>query len=486
MNFLKLRYLWPLFLVLALFASALIHKAMNINYNTPLNDEAIYIVVGQMSLFRGGWEGLVPFQWVGGVPYFYSFLTAIASSLGGIEASRLINVGFFTLTLVVIYKIAQLLYPGNKQNKLEAGLIAAFVLGFASVSYYVARIATYDMPSYFFLSLGILSLLLAERAKKIPAKFYFMAAICLVVAFFFKYVAGIFLPLIIIYSYLSARNVNKKQIKVWRDYFLMPLTLGIGGYVVLKFSDLYHFYTDVLIHEDNSTLRDIWETFIKHSNVVTILWGVASIGFFVKRKFSQWAIMSVFSLLIVFSHLLNMRESTLDKHIFLTVMGFSVMIGIGAKYLIDYQKTNLKKNIYLMLTIALLAIFFSFSFELSSGYNSYWKNSLSVHEYLNETTDKDDIVLSEVGAETQLVLIDTLNPVQVNTFDFISYGKLTNGDAIAYGLQDGYFDTIVLETQRNEKLDMNREYHDLIKKNFGDLYKATYADADFSVYKRKY
>src|SRR3989344_1864897 len=103
-------------LTVMVFIFAFLVRFINLNYNSPFNDEAIYVVVGQSGLFLGDWVSYNAASWMAGHPYFYPSITAIAYKIGGIAQSRFVNVAFGILTLYTIYQIIIILYErGNKK-----------------------------------------------------------------------------------------------------------------------------------------------------------------------------------------------------------------------------------------------------------------------------------------------------------------------------------------------------------------------------------
>jgi len=99
-----------------------------------------------------------------------------------------------------------------------------------------------------------------------------------------------------------------------------------------------------------------------------------------------------------------------------------------------------------------------------------------------------DIVISEIGAITQLGLYPKTSPESVFTFDWIYYDDLEGKEALVHGVNDGYFDTIILSSQNDAKSDMNFEMHKLVveSRDFNRIYSNVYGDDHFEVYKRNY
>lgn|SRR3989344_87091 len=195
-------------LTVMVFVLAFLVRFINLNYNSPFNDEAIYVVVGQTGLFLGDWVSYNAASWMAGHPYFYPSITAIAYKIGGIAQSRFVNVAFGILTLYTIYQIIIILYErGNK--KLFPGLITIALLGITPIGVYVSRLATYDAPSFFFIFLGLYFISIANLTKfnfEQTARFYFLAALSIFLAVGFKIISAIYVPFFVLYSYFEIKN----------------------------------------------------------------------------------------------------------------------------------------------------------------------------------------------------------------------------------------------------------------------------------------
>src|SRR3989344_196804 len=85
----------------ALFLSVIIRICFNLAYNSPFNDEAIYIVLGKLGVFQNDWTSYDAISWASGWEYIYPAITAIAYQTYGIIGSRLLNTLFGLMMLEV-------------------------------------------------------------------------------------------------------------------------------------------------------------------------------------------------------------------------------------------------------------------------------------------------------------------------------------------------------------------------------------------------
>ena len=188
-RFLSLPYLFlPVVILLALGL-----RLYNLYYNSPFLDEAIYVMLGEKFL-AGTWQEDSPFSWVGGMPLFYPFFSAVAYNIGGIVGSRLLNVllGVTSTYLIFLFVKNLNIFDERKHNVIN-GIVASLFFAIAPVPLWLSRLAIYDMLSYTFFMLNIV--LLQAGIQKNNRSFYFLA----VLALFFSFLAKFY---ILRFSYL--------------------------------------------------------------------------------------------------------------------------------------------------------------------------------------------------------------------------------------------------------------------------------------------
>lgn len=452
-----------------------VHCVTNLYYNSPFNDEAVYVVIGKLGIFSKDWDSLYAVSWTMGHPYLYTPLTAIAYEVGGIAASRLINVTFFLLLLMVIYKITSLL---DDETPILASLIAVIVLGFSSIGYYVSRLATYDMPAFFFFSLSLYYFIKAFK-KSQGVKYNFLASASLFfVAFGFKYVIAIYTPLyLVLWAYLVFQKDGTQKQMFY--YFLVPLAFLLSAFALIYRTPLTTLYFEQVAAEEKETLLAVLVEFIKSTNVILLLYTIvsASILFFRKRDVRIWVAVSAAGFWILLSHLVSLRVHTLDKHAFLSASAMAVAVGIGLPKLFK------NKPVYKLTTILLIFACLVYSCVHARTYNSYWINTDRVDNYLSKAVKPDDLVLTELGDSTTLALVDTLHPERVTTFDYFEYGDESGYEAYGHALDDAYFTYVVL-VSGGEYLEYYQDanaIHTLVRESLTG-YKELYKDETATVY----
>ena len=92
-------------------------RVYNLNYNSPFNDEAVYIVVGKLQIFQKDFWSYNANAWMGGNSFFYPTASALAYVSGGIVGSRLLNVLFGVLAVMEVVLILALLRQRWQQKR---------------------------------------------------------------------------------------------------------------------------------------------------------------------------------------------------------------------------------------------------------------------------------------------------------------------------------------------------------------------------------
>ncbi|MEN9328015.1 MAG: hypothetical protein RI947_823 [Candidatus Parcubacteria bacterium] len=472
--------------LLTIFVVSVALRSYNLNYNSPHNDEADKIVIGRMGLFQWDWWTYNSSAWLGGSPYIYPVLTALAYTTGGIVGSRLLNVLFGALTLEVVFMLTYELSPGRKSYRYGAGIIAALIMAFTPISYYVSRLATYDMPSFYFFMTSIAVLCIAQQAKRNAGKYYFFASVLLILAFLTKYVIAVYIPLLLVYSYAIARHHDKKYQRYWFRYYVMPLFL-IGGVYLYATYETFLQFSMLQATKDKSALMEIVGMLWFNDPLVWILWVAGSVGMFLKKQLKLWAGLTVCSLWIVLPHLLSQRALlTLEKQTYLTVAFIAPIIGIGIMNIISIIP---RKSIQYMLVggmVCILFIYCGISYRDSQRFNIMWSNGTPMLQTLEKTVQTDDKVLAEVGAAAILATYEKNYPLNTATFDWFEHEGQSGEKAYVVAVKEGYFNVIELEIEKyHEEAGQRRIYRSILS-SIDQNYTRVYEENGYFIYKRTF
>ena len=478
-------YKYATLLLFLITMASFISKVINLNYNSPFNDEAIYVVVGKLGIFQWDWSTYNARAWMAGLPYIYPSLTALAHTSFGIIGSRFLNVIFGILTLEAIFVIAFFLTETSPKYKIWAGLISSSLVGGAAVNFYVSRLATYDLPSFYFLIASIMLLILAKQDEDNPSKLFFLSFIFLAIGFGIKIITGIYIPLIIGISFISLKKDGDK-LKLWKYYFLYPICLVLILYTLLNLGNLLTFYKTQASREVGN-VSGIIKSFWDNTTYIWAFWLAGSLGMLLTRQWKKLAVLTTAAVVILAFHLVTSRIPTLDKHSFLSYTFLSLVSGIGiASALATMPPVKIIRPFLIGNLIGVIVAFWIVSYQESQKYNSLWTNANQVLSYVSSQISPGDKILTEIGAAALLSVYDKDHPSNVTTFDWFSYGNILASDAYAEATFDGYFNFLVLESQVHPKSDHNRNLHGIIINNLSDNYSLAYASDGFLVFKRNY
>ncbi len=487
MNFLQKtsQYILPIVMgAILLLAFAL--RVINLNYNSPFNDEAIYVVLGRLGIFQGDWWTYNAAGWMAGQPYVYPPLTAISYALGGILGSRFLNVVLGVLAVEAVFVFTYLIPSNLKQKeKKVAALIAATIIAVSTAALYVSRLATYDLPSFYLFLLGLIFLLYAQMPGKNHGKYYFLAFIFVVFSFFTKITIGIYLPFIYVYSFLTARKQGGEHWRYWKRYFGIPFVFALVAYGVFNMANLKTYFLSQ-VARDKNPFPVVFKTFWDNTRYVWIMWAFTSVWLFIEKQGKLWFAMSTMAILVFIFHIVTQREPTLDKHTFLTLMFLAPLVGIGFMEYLRILPTKLTVRTAAISFAIILLVYGAVSYKELRRFNILWHNSDVVTEYLSHNVHPGDHVLAEVGASAILASYDKNFPPYTVTFDWFEY-KQTNGEqAYVNALRDGFFDYIELDGGDQTSEQFHSKLHNLVLANVAGNYKLDYANGGYLIYRRAF
>lgn len=460
---------------------AFIARIVNLNYNTAFNDEAIYIVIGRLGLFENDWWSYGAKLWMAGIPYIYPPMTALAYEVGGLVGSRLLNVILGVIFIEEVYRFVKLLNLFDKKTNTIAALIAAFLVAFSGLGFYVSRLATYDMPSFLLFFLGMNSFLKARSFSN--GKYYFLSFLFLFLAFLTKIIIAVFFPILFVISILMLKNRPDSDKKAAITYLFIPMFIAGILYLIFYWDNLM---TYIFTHKDlgktEGGIRDIIELIWRETYqpfLFAVPAGIALLGSLKARK----AILGLVPLILIVPvfHIVLTRFATLDKHLYLVVAFLSVIVGYGVGYILTQKNKTLGKISFVIFAI-LLTIYILTGQKSKAELEQQWKNTDNIQEFLKARVKPGDKILTEEGATTALALYDIIFPPKsVVTFDWIQYSGLENDEGYFRATKEGYFDYIELDGQ----FEGADELRDGIKQNMKDNYSLIYKEGTFEIYARK-
>lgn len=483
--FIKLISINYILFIILLFA--FIHRTINLNYNSPFSDEAVYIIVGKLGVFQNDWWSYNARAWMGGSPYFYPTLAAISYVTGGIVGTRMINVILGVLSINLIFLITLKISSTSTKENFLAALISSIVMAFSATSYYVSRLATYDMPSYFSMLLSFYLVINAQEKKSNSGKFYFLASMFMLISILMKIITAMYLPLILVFSYYNARRLSLKKkpklnkLHFCKIYFLIPIISGLMIYLISNFGSLLDF-AKVQEGREMVNYSEVMSSFKNYLFPTLTLYLISFLGFLDRKMIKKFFVLSFLAIIPLIFHLMTHRRFSFDKHVYMSLCFLAVIIGIGLSNI--FKTSKLDSRIKAVSLLLGLIIFSLYSYKVSQSYNSIWVNTYEVEEFINKSINENSLVLAENGPEIILSTYNINFPTHTSTFDYLKYGN--SEDLVAYenAVNDGYFNIIELAKEDHDISERYIKINERIRGGLDSNYKLAYEDNDFKVFKR--
>lgn len=467
-NFLDLLFYGVIILAFAV-------RVFNLSYNSPFNDEAIYVVVGRLGLFAGDWWSYGATYWMAGLPFFYPSLSALAYETGGIIGSRFLNVVFGVFVVEEVYRFTRLINLFDQKTNQIAAIVAAFVAAFSGAGIYVSRLATYDVPSFFLLMFSINSYLKAKYYAN--GKYYFLSAVSFLAAFATKFVVVFFAPILFVIS-MATLDKNPKTINIWIKYVLVPFIVGIGLYAALFLKGLIIYSSTHRGSEGGIIVYEIFDVIRENLSLVIVV-SIASIPLLVRAKKGRVVqALLVLASVIPLSHLFLNRSAALNKHIYLSVIFLSPLVGYGVAQMVHYKYKAVKIITFVLLPI-LSVIYILNSMLIVGGLEHEWESTYQLEDFFVRNIKPENKILTEAGASVILALYDKIfPPTNVVTFDWINYSGLTDDRGYMLAVNDRYFDFIELEEDPESRSELKQN----IRKDLQGGYSLVYRQGRFEVF----
>lgn len=491
MNIINKKYLDKLFSVAkkanrysiafyAILILAFVIRAINLNYNSAFNDEAIYIVIGRMGLFANDWWSYGAKLWMAGLPYIYPTFAALAYEVGGLAGSRLLNVLFGIILIEEVYRFVRLLNFFDRKTNTIAALIAAFLVAFSGIGMHVSKLATYDMPSFMFFMLGINSFLKAKQFSN--GKYYFLTFLFLFLAFLTKIIIAIFFPILFIISIWMLKDKSREEKQKAAAYLYGPFVLATIVYVLSYRDNLMTYVnTHKELGKSEGGYKDILDLiwFETHQTLMlSIPTALLLINYIKARK----ALLSLVALIVAVPlfHLALSRYATLDKHLYLTVIFLSVIVGYGVSIILA-NKNKIIRLVALGILPVIAGVYMLTGYRDLAAHEHEWKNSTPTQEYLRARVKPGDKILTEEGSAIALGLYDIIFPPKsIVTFDWIDYSGMSGDKAYYKAVDEGYFDYIELDGEFLGEDERRKG----IEKRLGDNYHLVYTNGAFKIYEK--
>lgn len=225
----EVRIPWPLLVVLAVQAAL---TASMVRARTAFGDEALYLSAGHLEWSHWLHGTRVPaYQtWFSGAPVIYPPIGAIADSLGGLAASRLLSLVFMLGVTSFVWSTTTRLVEDKR-----AAFFAAALFAVLAPTLHVGSYATYDAPALLLLAAATWCAA-GVRSSQNGTRRIIAAGIFLALANATKYATALYDPTVLCVSVLSSWPDTGWKVALRRAAFLagtaaavLAVLLALGG-----------------------------------------------------------------------------------------------------------------------------------------------------------------------------------------------------------------------------------------------------------------
>jgi hypothetical protein len=194
---------WPLLAVLAV-QTAL--SASMVRARTAFGDEALYLSAGHLewSHWLHGTQIPAYQTWFSGAPVIYPPIGAVADSLGGLAAARLLSLAFMLGVTCLVWGTATRLLADRRAAFWAAALFAAL-----APTLHLGAYATYDAPALLLLAAATWCAA-GVRASRHAERWVIAAGILLALANATKYATALYDPTVLGVTLLSSWDAGRR------------------------------------------------------------------------------------------------------------------------------------------------------------------------------------------------------------------------------------------------------------------------------------
>ncbi len=163
--------------------------------NTAFSDEALYLWAGRLEW--SNWLHHTPLPsfatYFSGAPVVYPVIGAVANSLGGLAAARILSLCFTLGATVLLHGVTRRVFDRH------SAVFAAALFAALGSAQYLASFATYDAMALFMLAMATWLGIRAAECRSLPRRtgVILLAAAALVIADATKYATALFDPVVL-------------------------------------------------------------------------------------------------------------------------------------------------------------------------------------------------------------------------------------------------------------------------------------------------
>jgi len=367
---------WPLVAVLVVQAALSLRL---VGADTAFEDEATYLWAGHLEW--ANWlhgTPIPPFSaYFSGAPVIYPPLGALADSVGGLTAARLLSLAFMLGATALLWSAASRLYGSR------AAFFAAALFAVCGPTLHLGSFATYDAMAVFLIALAAWCVIGAGDTGDATGRMVAAAAV-LALANAAAYASALFDPIVILLALLTAFPKPGGKVAARRIAILLVVlvTLLLLGLLIGGSSYVGGFNRTTLMRVPGAAswltvLRDSWSW----TGIITVLAVCAIIISLVTRqgRARTWLLV-VLTIAAILGPLEQARLHTatsLDKHVGLGAWFAAIAAGYAVDWFIAAAPAGRNRTLTCGACVLALVFPISLGASQSRAFATSWPNSAS-------------------------------------------------------------------------------------------------------------
>lgn len=425
--------------------------------NTAFQDEALYVFAGRQ--IWSHWVHGVPLLddfsfYMSGNPYVYPVLAGPLDRVGGVELVRALSTLLMLIVTVCGYYVTRSLFDR------KAALLAAVFFAVQGPVLFLSRLATYDPLCLCALALAVALLVYVGESRRV----WFALGLgpLLVLAFFSKYLAVVYVPSVLLLLFLWTLHRWG-----WREA-AKGVAIGVGSLVVVGALTalVVAKWDPTMMHglTASTTNRVVESTYPRSQLVVHglqlvgVSFAAAIIGFMlaVRKSNRMSAVICLIllgaSFLVPAYHLYKAEPTSFDKH-FAYSMFFAMPLAGYLLATLAGRRKSWEPNGYWLSSIAIVLMLLSIGIRNAQYMYSTWPASDNVTYVMRtQVRPASGRYMAESRDVVRYYLQDVTYTWQWTGPYFFQYtdaqGHYYAGqEAYVHAIDDGYFDVVELDYQ---------------------------------------
>jgi hypothetical protein len=450
----------PLPLVVVLTVQVVL-SARLLHANTAFGDEALYLWAGHLewSHWLHGMRLPAFATWFSGSPVIYPPIGAIADSIGGLVAARILSLGFMLATTSLLWATTARLFD-RRAAFFATGLFAAI-----GPTLHLGAFATYDPMALFLLALAAW-FACGARTRVDSTGWILAAAVALARANATKYATAIFDPVVVAMAVLSAYPSPGGKAALRRGTLLVACLVGaLAGLLRVGGSWYIAGITQTTTKRPNGgapvarILLDSWQW-----TAVVLVVAAAGVILSIAARSSRprvllLAVLAGAALLVPADQAHVQTTVSLNKHVDFGAWFACIAAGYALSYLVSWLRwARAKAVVTACLGAALLPVASVGASQAAAMEN--WPGAGPLVSFLQPRTDHGGHFLAETDDVPEYYLPQTTWRQWSNTFSItLPNGKVRNAGGnpaiYAQAISRHYFSLVILSFSETAVMDQS-------------------------------